>query len=69
MALLVERLTPADLVSAKDPSKVLSSAFERVITSGQPAILWVEEIDYIAPRFFVMYQPIANLEPFLLILV
>ena len=29
----------------------------------------IEEIDYIAPRFFVMYQPIANLGPFLLILV
>ena len=29
----------------------------------------IEEVDYIAPRFFVMYQPIANLGPFLLILV
>ena len=64
MALLVERLTPADLVSAKDPSKVLSSAFERVITSGQPAILWVEEIDYIAKTKNLFYNFLAHLDRF-----
>ena len=64
MALLVERLTPADLVSAKDPSKVLSSAFERVITSGQPAILWVEEIDYIAKTKNLFYNFLAQLDRF-----
>ena len=29
----------------------------------------IKEIGYIAPQFFVMYQPIANLGLFLLILV
>ena len=64
MALLVERLAPADLVSAKDPSKVLSLAFERVITSGQHAILWVEDIDYIVKTKNLFYSFLAQLDRF-----
>ena len=34
--LVIERLTPADLVNAKDQNLVLKKAFETVLTSGQP---------------------------------
>lgn len=57
--LLVERLTPASFVSAKDQNKVLATAFESVLTAARPAILWVEEIDYIAKTKPLFYNFLA----------
>ena len=62
--LLVERLTPANFVSAKDQNKVLATAFESVLTAGRPAILWVEEIDYIAKTKPLFYNFLAQLDRF-----
>ena len=62
--LLVERLTPADLVTAKDQGKMLMAAFETVMTAGRPAVLWVEEIDYIAKTKNLFYQFLAQLDRF-----
>lgn len=61
--LLIERLTPADLVQAKDQNKYLKAVFERVKTSsGRPSILWVEEIDYIAKTKNLFYSFLAELD-------
>ena len=62
--LLVERLTPADLINAKDQGAVLSRAFESVVTSRLPSVLWVEEIDYIAKTKNLFYSFLAQLDKF-----
>ena len=55
-------MTPADLVNAKDQNKAISSAFESVITSSRPSVLWVEEIDYIAKTKNLFYNFLAQLD-------
>lgn len=44
---------------AKDQGKMLMAAFETVMTAGRPAVLWVEEIDYIAKTKNLFYQFLA----------
>ena len=43
---------------------MLATAFESVLTAGRPAILWVEEIDYIAKTKPLYYSFLAQLDRF-----
>ena len=43
---------------------MLATAFESVLTAGRPAILWVEEIDYIAKTKPLFYSFLAQLDRF-----
>ena len=60
--LTIVKLTPADFVESKDQGKVLKAAFEEVVTCGRPAVLWVEEIDYIAKTKNLFYSFLAELD-------
>ena len=43
---------------------MLTTAFESVLTAGRPAILWVEEIEYIAKTKPLFYSFLAYLDSF-----
>ena len=43
---------------------MLTTAFESVLTAGRPAVLWVEEIDYIAKTKPLFYSFLAQLDRF-----
>lgn len=42
----------------------MARAFETVVTSTQPAVLWVEEIDYIAKTKNLFYSFLSQLDRF-----
>ena len=62
----VTKITPADLIQTKDAQQLLNQAFESLIGASleQPAILWLEEVDYIAKTKNLFYGLLQLLDSF-----